>query len=357
MNEQSRRHSLRGRRDLRTSTVLLRNLTIVALVGHVLVLVATVAAGIWSLAALNLVSALFFAAALIRKSRNWYLIVLGIGIPEVSVHAVVATAILGWESGFHIYVLALAPLVFFYDNWPLRTRAIASLGIVVFYVALAWVADQFLAADARECVAWLRYGNLFVGALVLSAVSYYYGAAVGRVQGALREKNAELDVLARIDALTGLANRREALRLIEQESERSADGAGPFSVALLDVDHFKAINDKHGHDVGDEVLKEIAFRLRSALRSHDSVARWGGEEFLILLSKTDRDGAVVAAEKARQAVAAEPIAAGAAMLNVTVTAGVAVCPPAGAIDAVLKEADRALYCGKENGRNQVILAP
>lgn len=335
------------------SGTLFRNLSILALTGHAAILVATWLVEIWPLVLINVISIALYATGLALNRRRWYLAVLAIGLFEVTAHAVVATAILGWASGFHIYILALVPLVFFFDPWSMRARAATSFVIIVFYVVFAWFAYRFLEDDPRWFVEWFRYGNLLIGAIVLSALSYYYGTAVRRAQIDLEEKNARLDALARTDHLTGLPNRREALALIEWERVRSARTGEVFAIAIIDVDHFKRINDDHGHACGDLALQRVAEALRHSLRAQDSIARWGGEEFLLILPRTDRDGAMVAAEKARSCIGSTDIQLAEAVVRVTVTIGVSIVAPGSDVTEVLKRADRALYDGKDAGRDRV----
>lgn len=173
---------------------------------------------------------------------------------------------------------------------------------------------------------------------------------------ALAEAKRRVEELARTDPLTGLANRRHALERLAQEALRTERGAGPFALVLGDVDRFKSVNDRHGHECGDRVLASVAGVLAKTLRTLDLAARWGGEEFLMILPGTGRDGAVRAAEKVREGIAANPVSWEEQRLQVTATFGVAVCED-GDVDVCLRLADAALYQGKEEGRNRVVAAP
>ena len=341
------------RQESAHSQSLFRSLAILALAGHLLILAVTTAAAIWPLVIINVFSVMLYSTALLLNARRWYVAVLGIGLLEVSVHAVVATVLLGWGSGFHIYLLALVPLVFFFDPWSLRTRAWASGAIIVFYVLFSWYAQQRLADDARWFIEWFRYGNLTVGSVVIAALSYYYGTAVRKAQIDLEEKNRQLDELARTDPLTGLANRRESTTILEYESARSLRASDGFAVALIDIDYFKSINDEYGHDAGDLVLADLAQLLRSSLRAQDSVARWGGEEFLLILPQTRGEGAAVVSEKVRSAVENHSFALSSGEIHVTATVGVAIYDAASGIEAAVRAADESLYQGKQRGRNCV----
>jgi diguanylate cyclase (GGDEF)-like protein len=183
------------------------------------------------------------------------------------------------------------------------------------------------------------------------------GAAVRvkNLQDQLRHRNEQLDRISRTDALTGVNNRRHLEELLRTfaDSVRRADH--DLAVLLLDLDHFKQVNDTAGHAAGDAVLREFARRLRAALRAEDIPGRWGGEEFLVLLPRTDMPTALAVAEDVRRAVAERPVDFEDSHIRVTVSIGCAV----GLSDdpeAILSRADMALYRAKASGRNRVLAA-
>jgi len=153
------------------------------------------------------------------------------------------------------------------------------------------------------------------------------------------------------DLLTGLPNRRAADEALRRMAAHAARAENPLAAVLLDLDHFKQINDIHGHKTGDEVLTAIGALLTQSLRTSDFAARYGGEEFLLLLPDTDKEGAMIAAEKVRMAMERRGFSR---MTTVTGSFGIAVLPDdAGEIDQLIREADRALYRAKARGRNRV----
>lgn len=172
-----------------------------------------------------------------------------------------------------------------------------------------------------------------------------------RRQDDLRRENRLLDSASRTDALTGLANRRRLETDLEVMTSVARRHDQPFAVALVDVDHFKIVNDTYGHSAGDEVLREIAERLRGTLRTEDVAGRWGGEEFLLLLPMTDLEGATVVGERLRQRIAGQAVRLGCGeAIVVRISVGIAVgCDLA---DLLLR-ADAALYRAKAGGRNLV----
>jgi two-component system cell cycle response regulator len=164
--------------------------------------------------------------------------------------------------------------------------------------------------------------------------------------------------LATTDTLTGLLNRRAFLDAIERERARSDRHAFPLSLLLLDVDHFKRINDNRGHAAGDAVLQGVARVLVAVARKSDFVARWGGEEFVVGLPQTSDAGARVAAERVRRAVAAElhAVPDGGEPVQVTVSVGVASATAPWSMDQLVNAADAAMYAAKVRGRDRIEVA-
>jgi len=170
----------------------------------------------------------------------------------------------------------------------------------------------------------------------------------------LGEANAQLTLLVRIDPLTHLLNRRAWQEAVETEHGRADRYGRPYSIVILDVDHFKRFNDSQGHQAGDVCLERVAASVSETCRSCDAVGRYGGEEFVVLAPETDHPAAVALAERIRQAVfdLNIPHAASPVVPQVTVSAGVAACH-GDSWESVVKRADDALYAAKDAGRNQV----
>jgi diguanylate cyclase (GGDEF)-like protein/PAS domain S-box-containing protein len=169
---------------------------------------------------------------------------------------------------------------------------------------------------------------------------------------------ARLERLARTDALTGVANRSHLFACATAEIRRAARYRRPLSVLMVDLDHFKRVNDEFGHAVGDAVLAEFAQFCVRLLRADDVIARYGGEEFVALLPETDGQGALAVAERLREAAAQIRIAPAPASRRVTVSIGVAsLLPGEAAIETVLARADEALYDAKAAGRDRIVMAP
>jgi diguanylate cyclase (GGDEF)-like protein len=179
-----------------------------------------------------------------------------------------------------------------------------------------------------------------------------------QLRNELREKNLLLERLSVTDALTSLRNRRFAEWFLSRELERTHRHGNELSVLLADVDHFKRVNDTHGHAAGDAALRHVGMLLAEQVRKTDVCARWGGEEFLIALAQVPLEGALALAERQRAAVEATPfVLSEGRLLELTVSIGVATATPADAIpEDLVAAADRALYEAKGAGRNRVTVS-
>lgn len=164
--------------------------------------------------------------------------------------------------------------------------------------------------------------------------------------------------LASRDELTGLFNRRHMTELLEQHCMASQRMGDSFTVALVDLDHFKRINDTHGHAAGDSVLRAFAEHATATMRSTDTIGRWGGEEFLVIHSRSTAEEAAQAANRLRERVAAAVVMAPSGEpLSFTVSIGLTEHIPPESVDALVERADRAMYEAKSQGRNRVVRLP
>jgi len=184
----------------------------------------------------------------------------------------------------------------------------------------------------------------------------------GELEARVEDRTHELEQLAlkfelssRTDDLTGLPNRRGFLDASKVELTRARRSGRPVSIVMADIDHFKQVNDRFGHAGGDAVLRSVAQVLRASIRTEDIAARWGGEEFILLLPETDLAGARQAAEKVRLAIAALDIPVEGTPIRVTASFGVAAHDLERSLDATIADADRALYRAKEKGRDRVVV--
>jgi diguanylate cyclase len=170
----------------------------------------------------------------------------------------------------------------------------------------------------------------------------------------LKEANKRIEELAELDDLTGSLNRRSIMRTLNEEISRAHRGSSPCSIALIEVDWFKRINDTYGHPAGDEVLRTFAITVFANIRNIDRFGRFGGEEFLLVLPDTLQETAVRILERLRSIIAELDWSAFSHGMRVTVSAGIATLNPDETSDAVLARADHALYSAKAQGRNRIV---
>lgn len=228
------------------------------------------------------------------------------------------------------------------------------------YASVRWGHTADPAIEIAYAVALLI---VLGGCLLLSLRLYQLRAHLRHQRQALSDALAVNRELAMRDALTGLVNRRHMLELIELEQRRCLRGKRSMLLVQLDVDHFKQVNDRFGHAAGDRALQMIARVVGRNIRSSDVLARWGGEEFVMLLSDAKLSGALGTLERVRQAVERDPVEgveSTAGLLGglfVTVSMGVAEHVVGETAQQTLERADQALYQAKRAGRNQVVVAP
>lgn len=330
---------------------LLLGVSVMAGLTHLCFLLLFYKSGVSQLALINVGSILCYALTFSLLWHHhvvsaWMLIIL-----EVVGHAVLAVYFVGWESGFHFYIMLVPPVMVVspLDNW--RSKAPLVLGLVALYVGL----DFFLRLAAPvatlepSVLNGLHYFNLITVLVLLIFLAGMYYRLVVQSEQQLRE-------MATTDPLTRLRNRRSVLDTSACEAAKQRRDGRPLSFVLCDVDHFKVINDTHGHEAGDDVLKAVAKILRSGVREVDHAARWGGEEFLLLLPETASPGAELVANRLREMIAELRVPGKDGPLNVTMTFGISSLHLNEPIDQAIARADKALYQGKHGGRNRVELA-
>jgi diguanylate cyclase (GGDEF)-like protein len=256
------------------------------------------------------------------------------------------------------------------ERWP---TMVGVAGAAVLLVALAvarraqdleWSQTSILGLDPGIWGAAVSFLTLFlVLQIVLNArTALERERRLVEIAADLRETSAELERLARVDQLTGVLNRGAFFDRLGTEFRRTRRYDRPLSVLMIDIDHFKSLNDRHGHATGDAVLAACARLMASSLRESDEIGRYGGEEFAAFLPETKLVDAATVAEKLRAAVEAlgiEPIDASGSPIHVTISVGVAGLPDLTVADheALVRRADDALYNAKRSGRNRIATAP
>jgi diguanylate cyclase (GGDEF)-like protein len=202
-----------------------------------------------------------------------------------------------------------------------------------------------------------KIANVVAGCVVLGLLLFHWLPLAVRDWKRSEERAHDLQTLAAVDPLTGVYNRRQFEVLARAELARCQRYMRPCSFLMIDIDHFKRVNDTFGHELGDWVLKMVATTLASARRDADVVARYGGEEFVIMLPETSLEAAKTVAERIRSMVFSNAMAIGAAKLSLTISIGVGEATASSpGIEVILRDADRALYEAKQTGRNRVCVA-
>lgn len=268
-----------------------------------------------------------------------------------------AAYVLAGEAKGVVPGLLAVTMLFAALNLRAQQIVAASLYAVVAFFAAVLLSLKFNRTTAPELE--LAYTGvvvlMLIGSTLLSLRLYQLRGRLRKQRQALAVALEENRELASRDALTGLINRRHMLELLHLEQRRCLRGVRTMLLAQMDIDHFKNINDTYGHAVGDKALQTFAEVVQDNIRSSDVLSRWGGEEFVLLLSDTDIEGALLTLNRVRLAVQNACVAGVTETLQMTVSIGLAAHVPGEGFEATLDRADKALYCAKRAGRNQVVL--
>lgn len=299
------------------------------------------------LAWLNVISiALYLSASwcLQRRINRPALVMIWI---EVIGHASIGTLLIGWDAGFFYYLFLFIPAVVV--GGGRRTPVVLLSSLLVFYLGLHSLAGSWgplrPLADPRGI--WLVHGFNVIVVFTMAALTaqHYYNT--------VRRAERRLMKMAATDPLTGLANRRSLIAQADAALHDEAGAPNTTALVLADIDYFKQVNDRHGHEAGDAILAQVAQLLSQIARSGDIVARWGGEEFLIFLPATGVDSAFALAERVRHAVADTALEHAGTSIRITMSLGVAEVAAGEPLGQAIARADRGLYASKTGGRNRV----
>ncbi|QKK02559.1 MAG: GGDEF domain-containing protein [Pseudomonadota bacterium] len=308
---------------------------------------------------------------LIRSGWNLRLEDPSMTLPQIVVAILVALLIINRADEARTILLMLFIMSTFFGVFQLRTPQFVFVALMAVIGYALIVLSEFLGGDLD------RSGQLVLLELAAFTIVMIWLAFIGshvaglrrklaRRNRELREATNRLRHLAEHDELTGLPNRRRLMAQLEVMVNSAAESNSPLSIAVLDLDHFKQVNDELGHQAGDEVLSAFASRCAEILRGADQlvriddtleqIGRFGGEEFLMILPDTDLAGARLAAERLRCAAAQRPFDTRQGPVPCTVSIGVAERRSTEAVRQLIARADQALYRAKEKGRNQVVVA-
>lgn len=258
---------------------------------------------------------------------------------------------IGPGSGFQYLNLVAIPIVMVAGRIGLLSKWIIIFLVVTFTLALdsGMLTSNFLGPFTAQSIVGFHAFNIGLVALMLGLGAQKHFIVVAEHQKLLTLQSS-------MDPLTGLFNRRGLFEVADRNVARARRFGSPLAVILGDIDLFKLVNDQHCHATGDSVLIEVSMALKDMAREYDSVCRWGGEEFLIVLPDTTLEDAAAIAERIRQRFVTTPLSAGAISLDITMTMGVAQLGGFEMLEGTINRADQALYVGKLQGRNRVVPA-
>jgi diguanylate cyclase (GGDEF)-like protein len=268
-----------------------------------------------------------------------------------------AYAVLGPVHSATLIMLALVLVFGMFNMRADAVRAACVYSVVAIGVVMLWRSST----DPQHYPALLECFNFIVVATVMAAIAQLSGQLMSMRQrlktqrAALQDALAQIRELATRDELTGLPNRRHMLDLLHAHAQRRSRGGARFYVGLIDLDHFKTINDNYGHCIGDEALRAFAEQAQAVLRATDAIGRWGGEEFLFILAEHGPCDPTVCVERLRTALALTVVYEAAPTLRVAFSAGLTRFRDGEAIGQVIERADHALYMAKSQGRGRTVL--
>ena len=311
---------------------------------------------VWAVCA---VGGLIVMAAMVRSGMTASWRDPALSFPQI-VWAVTASAVAYVLAGEAKGVVpGLLAVTLFFAALNLKAKQIVAVSLyalVAFSCAVLYAIYHDGAAQPEVEISYaVALVLMLTGCMLLSLRLYQLRSRLRQQRQELAAALEENRELASRDPLTGLLNRRHMLELLHLEQRRCLRGVRTMLLAQMDIDHFKSINDTYGHGVGDLALQTFAKRVRDNIRSSDVFSRWGGEEFVLLLSDTHVEGAMLTLQRVREAVQSAVIAGAPETLRMTVSIGLAEHIAGEALEVTLDRADKALYCAKRAGRNQVVL--
>lgn len=260
----------------------------------------------------------------------------------------------GWDVGVQHFIIVMLILNFFsgYSNYGFKMcYAFALCCFRIYLYFLCHTRPSIVALDTAMTYI-LQLVNTVTIFWCISVIAYIFSKDSQTLEGKLIDYNTQLEDQANTDALTGLYNRRKAKTYLE--SLIKSGNLTSISLCICDIDFFKKVNDNYGHDVGDIVLKEISRTMKTVLENQSFIARWGGEEFLIIFPDCNGDEAYMLLNKLRKKIKALTFTVGEITFSVAMTFGLTEFDFRSDMDSLIKEADEKLYMGKENGRDQIV---
>ena len=297
-------------------------------------------------------TALFVATFILSYYRGTFISFCILNV-SVLVWIVFNIVMFGWNIGVQHFIIVLLISCFFakYRHEAAKVSyafALCVLRLYLFFYCRINDPKVILPAELNNTLQLINTVAIFWS---LSMIAYIFSTDTQALEGKLIEYNEQLKAQANIDPLTGLYNRRRTVEYLDNLLKAPAQ---QISLCICDIDFFKRVNDTYGHDVGDLVLKRIAEIFQKALPSGTFVARWGGEEFLLIFPKFNGDEAYAALEALRQKIKAIVFDGGSETFSVSLTFGLVEYDFQSDLNTLIKQADEKLYIGKESGRDRII---
>jgi len=298
----------------------------------------------------NNLSILIFTFCIYLVKIKRYELITNIVYIEVILHAIFSTYYVGIDSGFYYYIFVLVIVSLIVKKSSTKVHIVRSLLFMAafFFMEIIFFNIEPVYIIDADTLLIVRILNIF-GLLIFSIPFMYYHISKDF------ETSKQLYSYATVDQLTGLYNRRYIDSIMEYEfSKRDSN---PMVLVLADIDFFKKINDTYGHHCGDEVLVEVAKKLQETVRDEDTISRWGGEEFLFFMPEASIDNAEVLIQRIQKNIQTLSFTCdGVEDIKVTLTFGIAKREEGEVFDDILARADTALYEGKQQGRNCVVVS-
>lgn len=260
----------------------------------------------------------------------------------------------GWNTGVQHFILVLLVLGFFSSYYQYRVKILYAVLLCAFRIYLFFLCQNHTAMVTLDTKTnnLLQITNTIAIFWCVSMITYVFSKDSQNLESKLVEYNAQLIRQANTDALTGLYNRRRATEYMAEVLRPTNSFCS--SICICDIDFFKKVNDKYGHDIGDVVLQKISHIMKTTLEGKGFIARWGGEEFLIVFPNSNGDEANFLLGELRNKIKMLQVDGGSEVFSITMTFGLAEYDFKTDIDSIIKEADEKLYIGKKNGRDQIV---
>ena len=336
-------------------------LAVAVMIVHIIMMFMYHFMDVWQLSLYNIIATAYYSYCygIVRSgkvARGYLLTFL-----EIIFQMFLTVYVIGWDAGFFMYVVAIVPLYYYISMFvmngedkifrPMIWSLLTFISIMAAYF-IGWICEPLVPLTMVQTAVAFVF-NAFFSFQLITWMSHFFVIGYKATLDDLEDKNATLDVEASIDPLTKLYNRRTMEVSLANALEDARVNGELFSVVMSDIDFFKMINDTYGHDCGDVALVAVAEILKACVRDGDTVCRWGGEEFLLLV-KGNRNVATTVAERIRSRIENNIVEYEENQIRFTMTLGISTYAPGYSLENLLMQADENLYYGKEHGRNQVV---